>query len=65
MSIKERVFKKESLDRYLAEDRKFNKTLSAKDLISMGIGAVIGTGISSCLELLPLFTVGQRSRSPL
>lgn len=45
MSIKERVFKKESLDRYLAEDGKFNKTLSAKDLISMGIGAVIGTGI--------------------
>ena len=45
MSIKERVFKKESLDRYLSEDRKFNKTLSAKDLISMGIGAVIGTGI--------------------
>ncbi|HAP23491.1 MAG TPA: amino acid permease, partial [Lactobacillus sp.] len=45
MSIKERVFKKESLDRYLAEDRNFNKTLSAKDLISMGIGAVIGTGI--------------------
>lgn len=45
MSIKERVFKKESLDRYLSEDGKFNKTLSAKDLISMGIGAVIGTGI--------------------
>ena len=44
MSIKERVFKKESLDRYLSEDRKFNKTLSAKDLISMGIGAVIAFG---------------------
>ena len=28
MSIKERVFKKESLDRYLSEDGKFNKTLS-------------------------------------
>ena len=27
MSIKERVFKKESLDRYLSEDGKFNKTL--------------------------------------
>lgn len=45
MSIKERIFRKENLDRYLAEDRRFNKTLGSGDLISMGIGAVIGTGI--------------------
>ncbi|MCP0887247.1 amino acid permease [Ligilactobacillus sp. WILCCON 0076] len=45
MGIKERIFRKESLARYLDQDKKFTKTLNAKDLIGMGIGAVIGTGI--------------------
>ncbi|QER66912.1 amino acid permease [Paucilactobacillus nenjiangensis] len=40
-----KFLRKESLDRYLESDRHFAKTLSAFDLIALGIGAVIGTGI--------------------
>ena len=39
------LFRKESLSRYLKADNKFVKSLSADDLMAMGIGAVIGTGI--------------------
>ncbi len=39
------LFRKESLDRYLERDNRFVKTLSAFDLMALGIGAVIGTGI--------------------
>jgi len=39
------IFRKESINKYLAQDQKFSKTLTAKDLISLGVGAVIGTGI--------------------
>lgn len=39
------LFRKESLDRYLERDNRFAKTLSAFDLMALGIGAVIGTGI--------------------
>ena len=39
------LFRKESLDRYLKADRHFVKTMNAWDLMAMGIGAVIGTGI--------------------
>ncbi len=39
------IFRKESINKYLAQDHKFSKTLTAKDLISLGVGAVIGTGI--------------------
>ena len=39
------LFRKESLSRYLKADNKFVKSLSAGDLMAMGIGAVIGTGI--------------------
>ena len=45
MNFKERVFRKESLARYLDSDKKFSKQLGASDLITMGIGIVIGTGI--------------------
>lgn len=45
MGIRERIFQKESLSRYLDKDKKLVKTLNARDLIGMGIGAVIGTGI--------------------
>ena len=45
MNFKERVFRKESLARYLDSDKKFSKQLGAFDLIAMGIGIVIGTGI--------------------
>lgn len=45
MNFKERVFRKESLARYLDSDKKFSKQLGAFDLITMGIGIVIGTGI--------------------
>lgn len=45
MSIKSRLFRREKIDRYLETDKKFVKTMSAVDLISLGIGAVIGTGI--------------------
>jgi len=40
-----KFLRKESLDRYLESDRHFAKTLSAFDLIALGVGAVIGTGI--------------------
>lgn len=43
MSIK--IFRKESLSRYLGADQHFVKSLSAFDLMTLGIGAVIGTGI--------------------
>jgi APA family basic amino acid/polyamine antiporter len=45
MSLGSRIFQREKLDRYLETDKKFIKTMSAVDLISLGIGAVIGTGI--------------------
>ncbi|MES4789203.1 APC family permease [Levilactobacillus brevis] len=40
-----RIFRRENLDNYLKSDQHFAKTMSAKDLMSLGIGAVIGTGI--------------------
>ena len=39
------VFKKESVDTYLEADSRLTKSLGAKDLLALGIGAVIGTGI--------------------
>lgn len=45
MQLWQRMFKKESLTAYLKSDEHFAKTLTAKDLIGLGIGAVIGTGI--------------------
>lgn len=45
MDLWKRIFKKESLSRYLAKDKRLVKTMTAKDLIALGIGAVIGTGI--------------------
>lgn len=45
MGIRQRIFQKENLERYLQKDSQFERTLSAVDLIALGIGAVIGTGI--------------------
>ena len=45
MSLLARIFRREQLDRYLETDKKFIKTMSAFDLIALGIGAVIGTRI--------------------
>jgi len=45
MGIHQRIFQKENLSRYLQKDSQFERTLSAIDLIALGIGAVIGTGI--------------------
>ncbi|KRL38010.1 amino acid permease [Liquorilactobacillus uvarum DSM 19971] len=45
LNLKQRIFKKESLSRYIDKDGRLAKTLSAGDLIALGIGAVIGTGI--------------------
>ncbi|MFC6181144.1 amino acid permease [Lactiplantibacillus daowaiensis] len=45
MGIRQRIFQKENLERYLQADGHFERTLSAIDLIALGIGAVIGTGI--------------------
>lgn len=39
------IFRKESLDRYLGADKLFVKTMNARDLMAIGIGTVIGTGI--------------------
>ncbi len=40
-----KIFRKESLSNYLGADQYFVKSLSAFDLMTLGIGAVIGTGI--------------------
>lgn len=45
MGLMARVLRKESLERYLQQDQRLAKTLTAKDLIALGVGAVIGTGI--------------------
>lgn len=45
MGIFQCIFQKEDLERYLQKDSHFERTLSAVDLIALGIGAVIGTGI--------------------
>ena len=45
MGLKTRLLQKESLARYLQQDQRLAKTLTAKDLIALGVGAVIGTGI--------------------
>lgn len=45
MQLKHNIFRKESLANYLKVDSQFEKTLGAKDLLALGIGAVIGTGI--------------------
>lgn len=39
------IFKKESVSSYMQADAQLKKTLKTKDLIGLGIGAVIGTGI--------------------
>lgn len=39
------IFKKESIATYLKADARLSKTLRARDLVALGIGAVIGTGI--------------------
>lgn len=39
------IFKKESVSNYLEADSRLSKSLTTKDLIGLGIGAVIGTGI--------------------
>lgn len=39
------IFRKQSIQNYLGKDIKFSKTMNALDLISLGVGAVIGTGI--------------------
>lgn len=39
------ILRKESLDRYLGEDKLFVKSMNARDLMAIGIGTVIGTGI--------------------
>ncbi|MBM7616908.1 APA family basic amino acid/polyamine antiporter [Weissella uvarum] len=45
MQLLKRIFKKETLSNYMQSDQHFAKTLGAKDLLGLGIGAVIGTGI--------------------
>ncbi|WP_251545634.1 APC family permease [Limosilactobacillus caecicola] len=40
-----KIFRKESLSNYLGADQHFVKSLSAFDLMTMGVGMVIGTGI--------------------
>ncbi|MCI1347850.1 MAG: amino acid permease, partial [Pediococcus pentosaceus] len=45
MKIIDKILRKESLDNYLKTDSKFEKTIGPKDLLALGIGAVIGTGI--------------------
>ncbi|WP_125982228.1 APC family permease [Loigolactobacillus iwatensis] len=45
MSVWDKMLKKQSLDKYLAKDKQFVKSMNAFDLMSLGIGAVIGTGI--------------------
>ncbi|MDO4912840.1 MAG: amino acid permease [Lactobacillus sp.] len=39
------LLKKASVDKYLDADQRLERTLTAKDLLFLGVGAVIGTGI--------------------
>lgn len=39
------IFRKQKVKTFMGEDVKFSRTLTAFDLIAMGVGAVIGTGI--------------------
>ena len=41
MPLLKRMFRKESLETYLKSDAHFSKSLTAKDLIGLGIGAVL------------------------
>lgn len=43
--MKEKLFKKADFNKFVAGDAHFEKTLTRGNLISMGIGAIIGTGI--------------------
>lgn len=43
--MKEKLFKKADFNQFVAGDSHFEKTLTRGNLISMGIGAIIGTGI--------------------
>lgn len=43
--MKEKLFKKSDYKTFMAGDSHFEKTLTRGNLISMGIGAIIGTGI--------------------
>ncbi|XRJ97794.1 amino acid permease [Latilactobacillus sakei] len=45
MKVWHRMFRKQSLDRYLEKDGHLERSLSSIDLIALGVGAVIGTGI--------------------
>ena len=53
------IMRKESLDRYLGEDKLFVKSMNARDLMAIGIGTVIGTGIFILLEQLPQIQLDQ------
>lgn len=39
------IFKKERLENFMKADAGFQRTLRARDLLALGVGAVIGTGI--------------------
>ncbi|CAK8054790.1 APC family permease [Eupransor demetentiae] len=45
MNLLKRAFQRESVDGYLAKDSQMKRVLSTKDLIGLGVGTVIGSGI--------------------
>lgn len=45
MSIFSRAFKRESVDNYIRADSHMARVLTTRDLIGLGVGTVIGTGI--------------------
>ncbi|WEV54757.1 amino acid permease [Leuconostocaceae bacterium ESL0723] len=45
MNIIKRAFQRESVEGYLTKDSRMQRELSTKDLIGLGVGTVIGTGI--------------------
>lgn len=45
MSVFSRAFKKETVNNYLAADSHMKRILTTRDLIGLGVGTVIGTGI--------------------
>jgi hypothetical protein len=58
------VFKKESVGTFLKADSRLTKSLGARDLLSLGIGAVIGLVFLFYLDMKQLYMPDLQLRLP-